>query len=843
VATGDIRWLSGGAAAPRTEVGGKAAPLMRLAAAGVNVPRGFVVTTRAHARWLCSGDFGETAHGIRAAYRELRAHGAELVAVRSSATAEDHPDASYAGLFMTTLGVGGEDDCVAAVLRCWEAARDGAAGYRPGQAAPPEVSMAVIVQELVAADAAGVLFTVHPVTLSMEHSVVTGAFGLGELVVSGGVSPDTWVLDRATGTTVDFVIADKPVALLVRSGAVTAVELPARDRTRPSLLPEQLRELTAVGQRLERLAGHPQDIEWAYAGDRLHILQSRNITTVNEEFYTSELHACLTFAQRAQLHNQSWQRGSPMSALPVSPLYFSDMARFFAAHYDNMARIRGHVRPGAADFLFYRGWSYFNAETARWFAAMTPVSWRGPAARGYVRLQLRYPRTLGILSAARRYYRARDADWIPSLQAARPDLAAASPGELLDFVSFVERLRLRSCLVAGNGIEHCKVWLSLVERMLRRWAGLAEPGDTLAALTSGLPGGETHAETVALWQLSQLVQPGAERSGVVSGDVSGLPDSPFLRQFRVLQDELAHRGSSDRDFRHPRWGDDDNLMLGQVRAFLRVQGGQDPKSAHTRSAADREQETVRVLQRIRDRGPLGALRARLFDRALRELQVGWIFRDNQRHPFDHFLWNLRCAYRALGRRLTADGTLAEPDDVFFCGREELFAAVRGELAWAELAARAAHRKAAWPSYLSDPPALALAGTQSPGDRAAEAAAGDGSPSPQVRNGSGVLRGTGGSRGVATGLVRVVSSVASLVDLQPGEVLVTHSIDPAWSPVFAQLAGIVIEESGMLSHATVLAREYGVPAVIGLASATTLLSTGAQVTIDGSTGQVIRHQGS
>lgn len=831
MAADEICWLSCGPTASRSQVGGKAAALLRLAAAGVNVPPGFVITTAAHARWQSGGDLGATAQNIRQAYRQLRAAGAQLIAVRSSATAEDHPDASYAGVFTTVLGVAGEDACLAAVLRCWESAREGPTGYRSDGQAPPDVSMAVIVQELVAAEAAGVLFTVHPVTQDPDLAVVTAAFGLGDPVVSGRLSPDTWVIDQAAGGRAEATIADKPVAQVVRDGALTEVTLPAEQRTRPCLTTAQLAELAALGRRLEQLAGHPQDIEWAYADERLYVLQSRNITTLGDEYYTAALHTWLGPALRAGLAGQHWRRGSPMSALPVCPLFFTDMARFFAAHYDNMCRVRHQPRPRAADFRFYRGWSYFNALTAQWFASMTPAGRRGPAARGYVIMQLRHPVMLGIATAARRYYRSRNRDWIPSLRAAAPDYAAATPAELLQFVNFTEGLRLRSCLVAGNGIEHCKVWLAVVTWMLYNWADVPYPGDTVAALTSGLPGGETHAETIALWQLAQLVQHGDERDAVQSGDLSGLVDGPFLREFRLLQSRLAHRGSSDRDFRHPRWGDDDSLMLGQVRAFLRFPGQNDPATAHARSASAREQQTARVLQQIRRRGPLGGIRAWTFAAALRELQVGWIFRDNQRHMFDHFLWNLRCAYLALGRKLADRGLLDEPEDAFFCGRDELFAAVAGELAWPAAAGRAAHRKSAWPGYLADPPAMEMSSTM------AEPTAwptGGSAPAPDD-----ALRGTGGSRGAATGLVRVVPSVASLEELRPGEILVTHAIDPAWCPVFAYLGGIVTEESGILSHATVLAREYGLPAVIGLANATTLLTTGEKVTIDGATGRVIR----
>ena len=800
----------------------------------MRVPPAFAITTDAYRTWRHGGDLAEIHREVAGAYRRLRDGGAELVAARSSATVEDHPDASFAGLFATVLGVPDEAALFTAIEQCWRSADTSMAdGYLRNRLREGDVAMAVVVQALVPSESAGVMFTVHPVTQNLGHAVITGAFGLGEVVVSGRVSPDTWVVERGSGRVVSEHLGTKVCELVLRPGGVEEAAIGAPRSTSPSLTSAQLAELVTVGERLERHVGFPQDVEWAFANGSLYVLQSRNITTVRESFLDAALYEWLTPAERASLDEQIWERGSPMSALPVSPLFFTDMARFFVRHFDNMAGVRGWLRPPVSPLRYHHAWSYVNPVTRSWLASHTPPRWRDPATWPYIRLQLRRPISLGIPTAARRYYRVRDRRWIPRLVAARPDLGQAQPAELLRYIGLIDETRFRGCLVAGNGIDHCKVWLGTVTWMLRRWAGLDDPSDVLASLTSGLPGGETHAETVAVWRLAGLVRTPAERDVVATGDPTPLrtaaTPSPFMIEFDRLKRTLAHRGSSDRDFRHPRFGDSNELLLAQVRAFLRSDGGNDPVRAHHRSETHRRTVTDGVIRQVARRGPAGPIRALALRLAVRELQVGWIFRDNQRHLFDHFLWNLRQTYLELGRRLVAAGVLAEPDAVFWCTRDELFAAFQGRLALAELGRRVAYRRPGWDEDVANPPALRLGGdTILGGDVCADA-----------EPGGSTLRGTGGSRGVTTGPVRVVQSVTRVHEIERGDILVTHSIDPAWSAVFALLAGIVTEESGLLSHVTVLSREYGVPAVIGLAGATSVLRTGEWVTIDGVSGLVTR----
>jgi rifampicin phosphotransferase len=301
-----------------TVVGGKGASLARLAAAGLPVPPGFHLTTTAYRHfvaanalqtaiveaatgvvdddpaWLAQASATiqglfqagavpeEIAEEIRRGYAGL-GEDDPAVAVRSSATAEDLPEASFAGQQETYLNIRGEIALLDAVRRCWASLWTARAiGYRVRQGILPEdVSLAVVVQVLVPADAAGVLFTANPVSGARDQVMINAGWGLGEAVVSGLVTPDTVVVDRASGAVVEELIGDKDVMTVRTSDGTEEVSVPAELRTRPVLSVAQAVELTNLGLRIEQLYGQPMDIEWALHGGQLFILQARPITTLS----------------------------------------------------------------------------------------------------------------------------------------------------------------------------------------------------------------------------------------------------------------------------------------------------------------------------------------------------------------------------------------------------------------------------------------------------------------------------------------------------------------------------------------------------------------------------------
>lgn len=808
-------------------VGGKAAGLGTLARMGFNVPPGFCLTTSAH----LGADDGRMSDDARAelvdAFTRLRASGVDRVAVRSSAVAEDTAEASFAGIYHTELGVDDVDGLLDAVEAC-VASADAApvTTYRERLVSEMTPGMGVIVQALVPAEAAGVLFTVHPVTDDLTRAVVTSSWGLGESVASGQIHADTWVVERSTNDIVSFDLGTKESEIIVGAAGITTREVAPERRTRPSLRDRMVREIVKTGAALERAFRFPQDVEWAVAGDELFVLQTRPITSIQETYYTAELHRGLP----AVSDEQRWERGSDISALPVSPLFFTDMAPFFQEHYVNVGRARNRPPVPGAAMRYHGAWTYQNLEVREWFHSQVPSCLKDPGWRPYLTGQLRKPTVLSLPLTARQYYEARNTEWLPELGRMRPEIESADIPRLLRLLDRIDEIRIERSLLAQVGIDHCTVLLMTLSGLLQSWLPDVDTGEAVASLTSGLPGTETHAENDLVWQIVTLARSSSEvTETIATGSSDALTESEVgravLARVSRMCELLPHRGPSDRDFRHDRWGDDPDLVLTQIRPYLRTSASVSPEAAHEQAAEHRFEVTTRLTDGIRRRYRLtGNPRVWMFQRILVNAQKHWVFRDNQRHSFDHILWNLRLAYRAIGRLLYAQNGLSAADSVFYLGRYEIADWAEGTLPLSELRYRADWRREWFAAAVKSPPAHALGR----GAELHEAHANDSQS---------MFQGMGGSRGVAEGPARIVRSLSGLDMVEEGDILVTQSIDPAWTPVFPLLKGIVTEEGNILSHATVLSREYGIPAVLAVTDATSRIPDGSRLIIEGAKGTV------
>jgi phosphohistidine swiveling domain-containing protein len=809
-------------------IGGKAASLVRLHAIGCNVPRGVCLTTQAYREWRRAGGLTDEVRGaIVAAFRSLR----PPLAVRSSSPAEDLAEASFAGQYLTLLGVRTESDAVEAVLQCWRSASSTAsAAYRMARTTPLPVEMAVLMQELVPADAAGVMFTLNPVTERADQVVINSNFGLGESVVSGHAEPDTFIVDKLSGRVLESRCGSKRVYTRASTGEVDEVELDPARQDSLSLDEAQVAALVAMARRLEEHYDAPMDCEWAFVGSRLHLLQARPVTTG-----VGAYHAWLLdqWARDRNLEDDPegrWVRGSVLSGLRISPLYYSEMSPFFADMFVRIATLYDAPPIRRKIFHYHRGYTYTDAEfssTADPPGDIQPVSPWGPEWRANLRIARRYPRSLAVWSNIDYYYRRWHGEWWPEVQARRPDWTQATPSQIREFIEFVETQRRERSVVAGLAVGYAPHLLGLLAWLLQRWLRDVPP-DTLGVLTSGLPDSFTHDENVALWKLTQRAAPFEPlRQLLQRGDFDRLADAPGGREFLEAVDEFRrehpHRGCSDRDIYQPRWGDSRELVLGQVRLLLGLGAAGDPEAAHERAAQRRVEREREILQRL-GRGPLGLVRRAIFRRLLRVTQRYVMHRDNQRHTFEPYFMELRHAYRAIGRYWQRAGVLDDAEDVFFLGKHEIYAHIDGTLDARRLGERARWRRRWWNEVTREEPPANLRGNQ-PYDPAA----GEG--------GSADLKGSPGAPGVATGTVRRVASLAELDRLQPGEILVTYAIDPAWTPVFTTIAGVVSVEGGMLAHAAVLGREYGLPVVLGVKEATTRLADGDVIRIDGTLGTV------
>ena len=813
-------------------IGNKAAGLAALHRAGFRVPKGVCVTIDVYKHWRAAGSLSaELRAELGQAFASLRAP----VAVRSSSPAEDRADASFAGQYQTILGVRTEDEFFAALETCWKSASSKAAlAYRKDQGAEATVDMAVLVQELVPATAAGVLFTMHPVTDRVDQVVVNSNFGLGESVVSGRAEPDTFILDKASGAVVESKLGAKRVFSQQTARGVEELPVDAARQQMFSLGEEQLRQLADAARKLEDAYDMPMDAEWAFERNTLHMLQARPVTTGAEAYYTDLLDQWARDRGLQFDPDAIWGRGSPLSGLPVSPLYYSEMAAFFSDMFPRVAQLHGTVPGKRKSFRYHKGFTYSDvtfSSVADPSGAIQPIGFFSSAWKSNIRLGLRYPTTLAFWTNIDAYYRKWNTEWLPGIESNRPDYTVAGPAEIQRFIEHVEKQRRERSIFAALGVAYAGHYLGLLAHLVAEWApGMSD--DTVGVLTSGVPDSLTHEENIDVGKLADF----ARRSKAVHdailnrnyGDLERTAEGrQFLGELDGFRARRPHRGCSDRDLYQPRWGDDREILLNQVNAMLSVGQRVDPETAHARTVAKRERREREVLAKV-GQGMFGPARRAIFRRVMRAAQRYWIHRDNQRHSFDHYFYELRRAYQAMGRRLAERGALSTGDHVFFAAKTEIYDHLAGKLPAERLKARADWRRAWWNRMKGFEPAAFLKGNlpYQPDRPARELGEGD-------------LGGVGGAPGIAEGPVRLIRTLAELGSVEEGDILVTHAIDPAWTPVFGIIAGVISEEGGILSHATVLGREYGLPVVIGAAGAAAAFREGDRVEVNGTTGIVRR----
>lgn len=809
-------------------IGNKAAGLAGLISAGFHVPDGFCITTEAFRIWKRDGKIEEQLRSqLSAAFAGI----CHPVAVRSSSPAEDRADASFAGQYETVLGVRTEEEFFSALEACWaSASSQPARSYRQTQGAEADVEMAVVVQELVPATAAGVLFTQHPVTDRVDQAVVNSNFGLGESVVSGRTEPDTFILEKKTGDVTERILGAKRIVSAQTQTGVQEVESAAEQRNVFSLNTSQLHQLADASCKLENHYDMPMDAEWAFADDVLYMLQARPVTTGAAAYYNDLLDQWARDRGLQFDPEAIWARGSPLSGLPVSPLYYSEMAAFFSDMFPRVAELHG-TQPGRRkSFRYYNGYTYSDvtfSSVADPSGALKPIGFLHPQFRSSVLLSLKHPRSLALWNNIDAYYRKWHEEWLPGIDSHRPDYAFATSEEIQAFIEYIETQRRERSIYASIGVGYAGTLLALLAHTVARWApGL--PDDTVGVLTSGVEDSLTHVENVQMGELADLAaRSSVVRAAVLSHRYDDLKDCAdgrlFLDRVDSFRRERAHRGCSDRDLYQPRWGDDPRILLNQISAMLSLGSRVDPEQAHARAAARRKAREEEVMRRV-SRGPFGPMRRAIFRYVLRLSQRYWIHRDNQRHSFDHYFYELRRAYTAMGKSLAKSGALLEPEDIFFVAKTEIYDHLAKKLSARKLATRGAWRNIWWNRIKANEPAAYLKGNLP--------------YEPQSRpKGDGDMSGMGGAPGNATGPVRLVKSLTELGSVAQGDILVTHAIDPAWTPVFGIIGGVISEEGGILSHATVLGREYGLPVVIGVSGAASALKNGDIVEVDGTSGVI------
>ncbi|HEY2724392.1 MAG TPA: PEP/pyruvate-binding domain-containing protein [Pseudonocardiaceae bacterium] len=865
----------------RLEVaGGKAANLGGLIRAGLPVPPGFCVTTEAYRQvaalagleHVVDGDdpAGRARSAILAApvpaavseavLRAYRGLGDDVpVAVRSSATAEDLPTASFAGQQDTYLNVVGADAVLDAMRRCWASLwTDRAVSYRDTNGIDHRsVRLAVVVQRMVEAQVAGVLFTADPVTGTRTRTVIDASPGLGEAVVSGAVNPDRFVVDGA-GRIVESRLGDKQVAVRALAGGGTEQVTRQAGADQACLTERQVRDLTALGRQVERHFGAPQDIEWALdaAGTRW-LTQSRPITTLyplpaGAADGPPRVYFCMSLAQG--LTRPITPMGSAAFRLLAScvsevvfgktvadpvggPAVFAEAgARVFVDATPVLrSRVGRTLVPRIFDVMEARSGVVmrglfddprFPVRSTSWW----PFLRRLLAVAVRFRIPLQLVQAMVSPTAARRRvdrYGAR-------LRASLTAPAQLSATERLDHV---ERLLGESLVpimpsvtpVAGTGF----LAQAVAGRVARTELAQREMDEVLRSL----PHNVTTEMDLELWALATESRADPESAAALRDTPPAQLAARFLRGelpaalHRGLAGFLGkhgHRAVAEIDLGMPRWSDDPTYVLGVLANYLRLdQPVQAPDAQFARGRRAAEATVERVVGAVRRRSRLRAVAVRVALRRVRQL-VG--MRETHKDFLVRGLAHVRAQLAVIGAELAAAGSLATPDDVFFLDLVQVRAALGG----ADFRDLVAARREDYDQELRRrqvPRVLLSDGTipENTSDVLGAGAAADG----------GLLTGTPASAGTVSATARVVLDPVG-AHLEPGEILVAPSTDPGWTPLFLTAGGLVMEMGGANSHGAVVAREYGIPAVVGVRDATLRISTGQRITVHGATGRVQVH---
>ncbi|MEU8251188.1 PEP/pyruvate-binding domain-containing protein [Nonomuraea sp. NPDC048916] len=816
-------------AADLATAGGKGASLARLAKAGLPVPGGFLITTAAYRAYVADfhdqiveaasrGDAGRiaelfAAHDMPAAIaaRIQEAH-AELgddvpVAVRSSATAEDLPGMSFAGQQDSFLNIRGEA-LPGAVHRCWASLWNARAiAYRERHGAPhDDVALAVVVQELVDADAAGVMFTADPVSGARDRTVINASWGLGEAVVGGQVTPDTIVV--SAGAVTEARTGDKTVMTVRTPGGTAERPVPGDLREAPVLDEAQALRLAAIGSRVQELYGTPMDVEWARHDGEFFVLQARPVTGLTEQ--VEEWNDSLK-------GDHLWTGGNLGEAIPdvMTPATWSFVQLFIREamsastlpDFDLVGNIGGRFymnlsvmfsvaralgmrsRLGAVEQIFGKvppGLDVPLLEVSRWgiIKRVLPMAVR---IRRRVRDNLKELPAF-LATARQRGERVRDRI---AATAAPSELAALWAGEIEPYIVTASRM-LEAAGRQGS------TTLVFTRDRLRTMMGDV---DAEAMLTGVSAGGEL-ASLGPVMGLNRLAR------GEIDRDT-------FARVY-------GHRGPHEFEVSIPRPGEDPAWIDAALAGLRDLRD--DTAALLARQQEAREAAWARFARRYPGKEARMRARVKRWNAVVRD-------RESTRSEVVRAFWALR-AFTVRAGELTGHG-----DDLFYLYLDEILAVLRGST---EPLAKVAMRRATYRRYASLPPYPQLiVGRFDPVRWAADPgrrtdlydARGAAVPV------SDTVTGFPGAPGIVEGVARVLSGPEDGDRLAPGEILVTTLTNVGWTPMFPRAAAVVTDMGAPLSHASIVARELGIPAVVGTGNATARLRDGDRVRVDGERGTV------
>ena len=897
--------------------GGKGANLVRLTRAGFDVPPGFIVSTAAYREFvktngldavigqalegLTPGDTNELENAsqtIRLAFSqgdlparihlEMQSAYAEIgngesgvgdrkpVAVRSSATAEDLPDLSFAGQQDTYLNVIGEEPLLQSVVNCWSSLWTARAiGYRiRNHISHDDALLAVVVQEMVQSDVSGVLFTANPLTGALNESVIDATFGLGEALVSGQVEPDHFVVSSVAlsgaASTAEaqskrnsvFSVAKKTLGakkIATRSKAGGGVEsTEEKSAKRQTLTESQIQQLAEIGQRIQKEYGAPQDIEWAFADGKLYILQARGITSLFPVPQVSFDPLIVWFSfgavqgllgpltplgQDAILHliigggtmfhvtlkygeidvfvlagERIWIKVSDLLRHPAGGRIYKDILPFIEP---SVAQILMQL---ANDPRLGVGTGKFKFSTMRKLAAFA------------LPILARLARNMLFPASARARFDAAIENYIHE--------KTIAPGSnrferLANVVAFMkDRIKGAFAFLLPQFIPIFGPSMAGLGML----TNLSGDSNLALEVTRGLPNNVTTEMDLALWDTAKSLQADAESNALFAA--SSAPELarrylngtlPSAAQIAIAHflDRYGMRGVGEIDFGQRRWREEPTPVMHTLQSYLQIDPAFAPDVLFAKGEGAAQDAIEKIVAELKKQHG-GFIKAKIARAMARRIRLLMGARESPKFFAIRTMGIARKALLEVGQEFVEAGTINCADDLVFLKFSEL-----ESLAQLGKGGSRSAPTIDWKSIIAERRVIyerELRRRQVPRVLVSDGRAFYEGVGAETDTGN-VITGMPVSPGMVEGIVHVVLDPRG-VHLTPGEIMVCPGTDPAWTPLFMAAGGLITEVGGMMTHGSVVAREYGIPAVVGVHQATMRLKDGQKIRVDGTQGKII-----
>jgi len=886
-------------------VGGKAINLNKLALAGFPMPNGFFIPTSTYWDYVAHNDLTPKIQRIlakidpanptdlTAAADEIRTHfdegsqlpwlvnsleiawpwlGARPVAVRSSATAEDLPEMSFAGQQDTFLNIIGVEPLAEAIVKCWSSLWTARAiGYRARNAiSHADVGLCVIVQNMVESVAAGVLFTANPLTGQRTETVIDATLGLGEALVGGQVEPDHYVVDPHKGTINQKSLGSK--ALVMTGKSEGGLNIQEQDSSQIQAIPDDtILKLAASGQEIQNLYQFPQDIEWAVDANRnFQILQSRPITSLfplPDNLPLEPARFLIGFHTVQGVLEPLTPLGNDLIKLILTgggqlfglDLTIQEQTAFYTAAeriwinmtpilrtplgHKNYPKVIKAIDPGVAQAV------QKIAQDTRFAPIHSRPSFRTiRQVAGFV-----IPFIGQVLRTLRHPDEQRDKvlQFFDEIVHQSQQRLSSSSNLWTDFRNHILLLLKAKGLFADFAIPRgmppivagMAPFFGILERFARELAAATgEPRYQTIHLeiTRGIPHNVTTEMDLVLWQTAQAIQADPDSLNEFQQTPATDLATQYLKKSLPTAAQAAinkfmarygARGLGEIDIGRIRWREDPTHVMQVLQSYLQIDDPDlAPDAVFARGAQAAQMAIDDMIAAVRTL-PKGWLKARLVKFTANRYRSLGGMREAPKFFAIRMLGNIRQSLLESGRNLVQRGYLTAEDDLFFLYIDELVEMSEGVgdkaegVDWAGIRQKIAERRKIRAREMRRkqiPRVLLSDGTAFYEGVAATPEAGSD------------LVGDPVSPGVVEGTVRVVLNPHG-TQFKPGEILVCPGTDPAWTPLFLAAGGLIMEIGGMMTHGSVVAREYGIPAVVGVDQATTRLKTGDQIRVDGSTG--------